>query len=347
VGATDRALKIADAVDDHPEWGLEVVGFIGVVNGNGSDGAVAQHLGRDRPEPRALSGGIAPGALTTRVPLLGTVDDLPRLLEEQVIDEVIFCVPASELEKVSPAIAETELQGINSRLVADFVDLKIARTEVGYFNGVPMLTFATLPQRASDLLIKRILDVVLASVALVIASPLMVVTAVAIKLDSKGPVFFTQERVGQNGRRFSLYKFRTMESGSGDVPAHLRERNEMNGPVFKLRRDPRITGVGRVLRRWSVDELPQLWNVLRGDMSLVGPRPQLPNEVAEYERWQRRRLSMKPGVTGLWQASGRNEIDFEEWIRLDLQYIDNWSVKEDLRILARTLPAVISGRGAH
>jgi exopolysaccharide biosynthesis polyprenyl glycosylphosphotransferase len=347
VGITERALEIAAAAEAHPEWGLEIIGFIESTDGNGAGGnepgnRVDNHIGSSGTANRNAS-----TALRKNSSVLGTVGDLPRLLEQHVVDEVIFCVPASELERVSEAIAETELRGINSRLVADFVDLKIARTEAGYLNGVPILTFASGPQRAFDLMVKRLIDVVLASLSLVFASPFAALIAVAIWLDSEGPVFFSQERVGQNGRRFVLYKFRTMEAETSGVPAELREHNEMNGPVFKLRQDPRVTRVGRFLRRWSLDEMPQLLNVLRDQMSLVGPRPPLPDEVAQYETWQRRRLSMKPGMTGLWQISGRNEIDFEEWIRLDLRYIDNWSVKEDLWILARTLPAVIIGRGAH
>ena len=343
VGVTNRAFEIAAAAEGHPEWGLRIIGFLDL---GGRKGAHTPALDTENTAD-APNNGHGTGSRPSATSLLGSIEDLPLLLERHVVDEVIFCVSARELDRVSEAIAETELRGINSRLVADFVDLKIAHTEVGYLNGVPILTFAALPQSASDLMIKRLLDVVLASVSLVVASPVMALITAAIKLDSQGPVLFTQERVGQNGRRFTLYKFRTMAAGTDGVLAELQQRNEMNGPVFKLRRDPRVTRAGRFLRRWTLDELPQLWNVLRGEMSLVGPRPPLPHEVAQYETWQRRRLSMKPGMTGLWQISGRNEIDFDEWMRLDLTYIDNWSVKEDLRILARTLPAVISGRGAH
>ena len=181
---------------------------------------------------------------------------------------------------------------------------------------------------------------------LILAMPLMFITAVAIKLESRGPVLFKQVRLGLNGRTFHLYKFRTMCDGAETQKDRLRAMNEMSGPAFKIKDDPRITPVGRLLRKYSIDELPQFLNVLKGEMSLVGPRPPLPKEVAQYEPWQHRKLSVKPGVTCLWQVNGRNEIDFDDWMRLDLEYIDNWSLWLDTKLLARTIPAVIKSRGA-
>jgi len=191
------------------------------------------------------------------------------------------------------------------------------------------------------------MDIAASFVGLVIAAPFMLVIGFLIKLDSQGPVLFRQVRTGLNGRRFVLLKFRSMTHDAERQQAALEERNEMSGPVFKLRSDPRVTRLGAFLRRTSLDELPQLGNVLRGDMILVGPRPPLPSEVSRYERWQRRRLSMKPGLTCLWQASGRNEIDFNEWMRLDMEYIDNWSLSRDIKIILRTIPAVLFARGAR
>ena len=179
-----------------------------------------------------------------------------------------------------------------------------------------------------------------------LALPVIAVVVLLIKLTEGGQVLYTQTRCGLNGRRFKLYKFRTMVEGAEDRKQDLLHLNEMSGPVFKLSSDPRVTNLGRFLRRFSLDELPQLWNVLRGDMSLVGPRPPIPAEVANYQRWQRRRLSMKPGLTCLWQISGRNQLDFDHWMQLDLEYIDHWSPWLDLKILAKTVPAVLSGRGA-
>ncbi len=213
-------------------------------------------------------------------------------------------------------------------------------------DGMPLLSFATTPTSQIQLMAKRALDVALSSLLLLLGLPVVTLIAGLIKLTSGGNVLFRQTRCGLNGRFFTIYKFRTMVEGAEDRRRELLHLNEMKGPVFKLRSDPRVTWLGRFLRRFSLDELPQLWNVLRGDMSLVGPRPPIPEEVAQYQRWQRRRLAMKPGLTCLWQISGRNNIDFERWMQLDLEYIDSWSPLLDLKILVKTIPAVLSGRGA-
>jgi exopolysaccharide biosynthesis polyprenyl glycosylphosphotransferase len=219
--------------------------------------------------------------------------------------------------------------------------------ELTEFDGFPLLSFSTTPTNEFLMFVRRILDVVLASIMLVIAGPLfMLPAAILIKLTSPGPVLFKQKRCGLNGRQFVMYKFRSMVNNAEQLRVELEGLNEMDGPVFKSSSDPRITTVGKIIRRRSIDELPQLFNVLRGDMSLVGPRPPLPAEVARYERWQRRRLSMKPGITCLWQISGRNEVSFEDWMKLDLTYIDNWSLLLDLKILLKTVPVVLLGRGA-
>ena len=213
-------------------------------------------------------------------------------------------------------------------------------------DGVPLLTFSTGPTSVGGLFFKRALDIVLAGILLVLALPILAVLAVLIRLSSSGAVLFRQTRCGRNGRLFTLYKFRTMSPDAEERRREIEHLNEMDGPVFKAKNDPRVTRFGRFLRKFSLDELPQLWNVLLGDMSLVGPRPPIPDEVAQYERWQRRRLAMKPGLTCLWQISGRNELDFEQWMQLDLAYIDNWSPWLDFKILARTVPVVLSGKGA-
>jgi exopolysaccharide biosynthesis polyprenyl glycosylphosphotransferase len=219
--------------------------------------------------------------------------------------------------------------------------------ELHEFDGFPLLSFSTTPTNEALLFVRRILDIILAGFILVIFGPLvMLPAAILIKLTSSGPVFFKQTRCGLNGRQFVMYKFRSMVTNAEQLRVELEGLNEMDGPVFKSSRDPRITGVGKIIRRRSIDELPQIFNVLRGDMSLVGPRPPLPAEVAKYERWQRRRLSMKPGMTCLWQISGRNEVSFDDWMKLDLTYIDNWSLLLDLKILLKTVPVVLLGRGA-
>ncbi|HEX5855441.1 MAG TPA: sugar transferase, partial [Thermoanaerobaculia bacterium] len=214
--------------------------------------------------------------------------------------------------------------------------------------GTPLLTFSTTPGEGVALLFKRFVDVSLSVLIGVVALVPVTLAALVIKVTSKGPVLFRQTRCGLNGRPFTLVKLRTMIEGAEELLPGVAHLNEHEGPVFKAANDPRLTGFGRFIRRFSFDEVPQLWNVVRGEMSLVGPRPPLPEEVARYERWQRRRLSMKPGVTGLWQVSGRNEIShFDEWMSLDLAYIDNWSLSLDAKILLRTIPTVLIGRGAR
>jgi len=211
---------------------------------------------------------------------------------------------------------------------------------------MPLLSFATTPTSQLQLMAKRVLDIALASLLLLLGLPVVTMIALAIKVTSGGSVLFRQTRCGLNGRFFTLYKFRTMVEDAEERRRELLHLNEMQGPVFKLKSDPRVTLLGRFLRRFSLDEFPQFWNVLRGDMSLVGPRPPIPEEVAQYKRWQRRRLAMKPGLTCLWQISGRNNIDFDRWMQLDLEYIDSWSPMLDLKILLKTIPVVLTGKGA-
>jgi exopolysaccharide biosynthesis polyprenyl glycosylphosphotransferase len=210
----------------------------------------------------------------------------------------------------------------------------------------PLVTFSRAPGAEVRLAVRRVADVVLAAALLVLLSPLLIVIAVGVKLASPGPVLFRQVRCGLHGRRFTFLKFRTMRIDAERLKPLLEPFNEMDGPAFKMTNDPRVFPFGGFLRRTSLDELPQLWNILRGDMSFVGPRPSVVEEVNQYEPWQRRRLSMKPGLTCLWQISGRNELTFEEWMRLDLEYIDNWSLWLDIKIAFKTIPAVLLGRGA-
>jgi exopolysaccharide biosynthesis polyprenyl glycosylphosphotransferase len=279
--------------------------------------------------------------------VIGTLDDLPKLTREKVVDQVFFVVPRSWLDKIEKAIIYLETLGVRVDLATDYFNLRLARSRQSDLFGLPFLTFETTPAEALPLLVKRIMDVVLSGIALIALSPVFLVTAVLIKLTSAGPVFFVQKRVSMNGRIFHLFKFRTMVKDAEAQLAGLQHLNEMKGPVFKIERDPRITVVGAFLRKTSIDELPQFWNVFRGDMSLVGPRPPLPSEVEKYDDWQRRRLSLRPGITCLWQIGGRNRItSFEEWARLDLLYIDNWSLWLDLKILAKTVPVVLFHVGA-
>jgi exopolysaccharide biosynthesis polyprenyl glycosylphosphotransferase len=279
--------------------------------------------------------------------ILGQIGMLKQIVEEEIVDEVIFAVPPNELLRCEQEIGWCEEIGKTVHLRFDFVRALLGKKYVTQWDGTPILTISPTPQDAVALLTKRTVDLIAATVGLLLLSPVLVACAAAVKLTSRGPVLFRQKRVGLNGRLFNLYKFRSMKIDAEKQQERLVELNEASGPVFKIKNDPRVTPVGPVLRRFSLDELPQLWNVIRGDMSLVGPRPPVPKEVVQYERWQRRRLSMKPGLTCLWQVSGRNNVPFDEWMKLDLDYIDNWSLKLDMIILLRTVPAVLLARGAQ
>jgi len=325
VGTGRRATDIARMIAGHKFWGYKILGFV-------SDG-------------HRLSNGWA------RYRIYGSVPELKHILEKgeigEPIDEIVFAVTRKKLDEMKQTFLLCEELGIRTRVAMNFIQNRVARLEIEELEGVPFLTFTTTPSNEAHLALKRALDVAISLLVLGMAMPLIGIAALAIRLSSPGSVLFKQQRIGLNGRTFVLYKFRTMIEDAHARREEVAHLNEMNGPAFKMSNDPRVTPVGRWLRRFSLDEIPQLWNVLKGDMSLVGPRPPIPEEVASYHRWHRRRLSMKPGLTCLWQISGRNQIqDFDHWMKLDLQYIDNWSPSLDLKILLRTIPAVLSGKGA-
>jgi len=236
--------------------------------------------------------------------------------------------------------------GTRAVVLADLYPSLYAQVRAEEFFELPALLFDSVRPRQGELVVKELFDRMVAALALALALPVLAASAVAIKIFSRGPILFKQKRLGLNGRKFTMYKFRTMVPQAEKLKEGLARYNEMDGPVFKIGDDPRITRIGRFLRRTSLDELPQIINVLKGDMSLVGPRPPLANEVEQYDPWQRRRLAFKPGITCLWQISGRNNVNFEKWMKLDLEYIDNWSLWLDAKILAKTIPAVLTGRGA-
>jgi len=274
-------------------------------------------------------------------------DEIRDVLESGGLDELIIVVDRESLSDYTNIFLLCEELGVTARMVLNFFPHSIARMELHEFEGFPLLSFSTTPTNEVLMFVRRVLDMLIALILLVIFGPLvMLPAAILIKLTSPGPVLFRQTRCGLNGRVFTMYKFRSMVDNAEQLRVELEAFNEMDGPVFKSSRDPRITTIGKIIRRRSIDELPQLFNVLQGHMSLVGPRPPLPQEVTRYERWQRRRLSMKPGMTCLWQISGRNEVSFEDWMKLDLTYIDNWSLLLDLKILLKTVPVVLLGRGA-
>lgn len=321
VGANAGARAIAASILGHRFWGYRVAGFVA------DDGEAAESV---------------PGA----PPVLGGVGDIRRILESQVIDEVLFAIDRRDFDRFEDLFLALQEQGIITRFALNLFPHARANAQLEDLDGVPLLTFSTGPTSVGGLLLKRALDIILSGVLLALALPILALLALLIAVSSSGGVLFRQTRCGRNGRLFTLYKFRTMTADAEERRHEIEHLNEMDGPVFKARNDPRVTRLGRFLRKFSLDELPQFWNVLKGDMSLVGPRPPIPDEVARYERWQRRRLAMKPGLTCLWQISGRNELDFDQWMKLDLAYIDNWSTWLDVKILARTVPVVLSGRGA-
>jgi exopolysaccharide biosynthesis polyprenyl glycosylphosphotransferase len=321
VGTRRRATEIAQKIMKHEEWGLRIVGFVGKDPG-------------------------MTGKEILGIKVIGTLNDIPNLIKEKVIDEVIFSIPKSWLGDLEPSIYACEKVGVKVKLTVNFFNPLIARYYLDDLDGIPLLTFSTTPQKAGQLLIKQIFDTIVSFLLLVLLLPLFLIVAPAIKISSPGPVFFKQRRCGLNRREFTFYKFRSMVADAEKIKTQLEKFNEADGPVFKIKNDPRITPIGKFIRKASIDELPQLFNVLKGDMSLVGPRPPLPSEVKKYERQQQRRLSMKPGITCSWQISGRSKVDFNTWMKMDLEYIDNWSLGLDFKILLKTIPAVLFGKGA-
>ena len=320
IGTPDKARKMGALISHYSDWGLRILGYVHV---NGSPNVKAEE------------------------DVLGSVSDLPDIIEKNVVDEIIFSGDRPSLDLLDKVLELCNEQGIRIRVAADFFPTKVTKLSMEFLESVPVITFSSAPEHAPSLLAKRILDIMISATLLVVLLPFLILVGVLVKLTSKGPVIYRQIRCGLYGRKFCLYKIRSMHDGAEDVLWEIKHLNEMDGPVFKMRNDPRVTHLGRFLRKSSIDEWPQFWNVLKGDMSLVGPRAPLPEEVKEYTRWQRRRLSVKPGITCLWQVSGRNEIDFHEWMKLDLHYIDNWSLLLDFKILLRTFPVVLFGKGAR
>ncbi|WP_242865696.1 sugar transferase [Desulfosporosinus sp. HMP52] len=263
----------------------------------------------------------------------------------KIVDVTVVTAPLSD-ERVKNCLELLDLMGKNVIILLDDTVAKVTRSRPVDFDGLPMVAYDGRPRLPWQVLSKRVMDVVLTGMGLIAISPILLAVAIAIKVTSDGPVFFGQERVGLNGRTFKMYKFRSMVVNAEELKAKLTHLNEMSGPVFKITNDPRVTSVGRFLRRTSLDELPQLWNVLIGEMSLVGPRPPLPSEVNMYDPKHRKRLAVKPGITCIWQISGRNEVDFEEWMEMDADYVERCSLWMDVEILARTVPVVFMRKGA-
>ena len=322
VGCSPRAREMGGLIQESRGMGLRLIGF------------VAPDAGNDQPS-KLGSYPVFP------------LDSLSKVLHERVVDEVIFAVNMQELARLEPVIRHCADVGMKTRVELDFLPAAYSRIYLEKFRETLLLSLSSAPDSELRLFFKRLFDIALSGISLVALAPLLACIAAMIRITSPGPVLFEQTRCGLGGRRFTLYKFRSMINNAEQMRAELHQLNELDGPVFKISDDPRITPVGRWLRRFSLDELPQLWNVLRGEMSFVGPRPAVPEEVDQYEDWQRRRLRMRPGLTCTWVLEGRNHVDFNRWMQLDLTYIDNWSLWLDVKIFLRTIPIVLSGRGAY
>jgi exopolysaccharide biosynthesis polyprenyl glycosylphosphotransferase len=322
VGTGRRAEEFIKRVDKHPEWGFEIVGAI--------DDEPARGVHK-----------------VNRFDVIGTLDDIPRIFHRDAIDEVVFVVPRSRLNALQGAIDDCETEGVVVTVVVDLFDTKLAKSSVTELDGLPLLRFRTTVAKEWELLVKRLFDFVISGLGIIVLSPLFLLMSTLIKVTSKGPVLFKQDRLGLAGRSFTLYKFRTMRQGAHDVLSDFIDLTSMTTPEFKEKKTSWITPIGRFMRKFSIDELPQLLNVFVGHMSIVGPRPTVPDEVEKYKDWQRRRFSMKPGITCLWQVNGRNNVAFEDWMKLDLEYLDNWSLWLDAKILMKTVPVVLFGIGAY
>ena len=280
-------------------------------------------------------------------PVLGGLARAKEIIQQQKVDEVIIASAEIPAEKTLDIITECERFGVEFKIVPGILELIASRVDVDELAGVPLLTVSEIRLKGFNALLKRTMDVLLSALGLIVLSPLLLAAALLVKLTSAGPVFYTQERVGLDGRPFPIFKFRSMVDGADQLIAEIAGRSEVAGHLFKMKEDPRTTPLGRFMRRFSIDELPQLLNVFFGQMSLVGPRPPLPREVVKYNSWQLKRLRVRPGITGPWQVQGRSHLPFDDMVRLDIYYIENWSLWFDLKILLRTLPVVLSGSGAY
>jgi exopolysaccharide biosynthesis polyprenyl glycosylphosphotransferase len=322
VGLGANARELALLIEQSEPLGLRLIGF---VNPGGSEAKVT--------------------GLKSQYPVFALADAY-GILHNHVVDELLFAVSNDELERLEPLIDRCHKEGIRTRVDLGFFPRTFARVHLENLRHIPLLTLGSTPNNEFALFAKRAADLIISALALIVLSPFMLVIAILVRVTSPGPILYRQTRCGLNGRRFTLYKFRSMVANADELRARLEEFNEIEGPAFKMKNDPRCTPLGRWLRKFSLDELPQLWNVLIGDMSFVGPRPPLPQEVERYAPWQRRRLRMRPGLTCLWTLEGRNRLSFDRLVQFDLAYIDNWSLWLDVKIFVKTIPHVALGRGA-
>lgn len=323
IGRNSRASAFLKAVAESPELGLRVVGVL------------------DAPAKKQVD------SPSYRYAFLGELIALETVLRTSVVDEVFVFLPIKSFyEDIEGILRVCESVGVEVKLPTNFFSLKLAKSTISMYGDLPVLNLYTSPKMSWQLIAKRFIDGTASAALLLLLLPFFIIISILIKATSSGPVFFRQQRLGYNGRLFDCLKFRTMVENAEELKKSLSHLNEVSGPVFKIKNDPRITKIGRVLRKTSIDELPQLINVFKGDMSLVGPRPPVPSEVSQYDLPHLRRLSMKPGITCLWQVNGRSSVSFDHWMELDREYIDHWSLWLDFKILAKTIPAVLRGSGA-
>jgi exopolysaccharide biosynthesis polyprenyl glycosylphosphotransferase len=318
VGAGDVGRMVERKLRSHPEYGIELVGF---VDEDAAEGAGAELVGRPA--------------------------DLTQLVDDLKIDWVILAFSRSSYEETLDLVRNSRRPDVHMTIVPRFFEVFASNARIEELEGMPVVSLPSMRFSRTVLLIKRAVDIVASAAGLIVLSPLMLVAAIAIKLESRGPIFFRQERHGRGGSTFRIVKFRTMCDGAEKQRATLASQNEVDGVLFKIKTDPRITRVGKILRPTSIDELPQLWNVLRGEMSLVGPRPFVVHESNQITGWAGRRLDITPGITGLWQVLGRNDMPFEEMVKLDYIYVTNWSLWWDVKILFQTIPVVLGRKGAY
>jgi exopolysaccharide biosynthesis polyprenyl glycosylphosphotransferase len=323
IGTDQSALKMCKLINEHREWGLNIIGLVSLANDDVAN----------KPESP---------------PIVGSSTDLIEICKKRIVDEVVFALESGASREPLKFIPELQDLGLTVRIAIDYLSPRNSKTEVSFFHDeIPIVTFSSISLNSDQLLAKRVLDILGALVGLAFTALMLPFIILAIKLDSPGPIFFGQPRVRENGRSFICWKFRTMCVNAEEKKQELMALNEMKGAMFKVKNDPRVTRVGSFLRKTSLDEFPQFWNVLLGEMSLTGTRPPTPGEVATYENWHRKRISIKPGITGLWQVNGRNQVkEFDDVVRLDILYIETWTIWLDIKILFKTVWVVFARSGA-
>ena len=321
VGLGERARRVGTELERSAQYGIKLLGF----------------LAESSTEEQTIQLGSEYKVFP--------IASLRQMLRRQVIDEIVFAVGSDRLAELEEVFLLCDEEGVRTRVAVDFFPHVNSKVHLDELGSTPLLTFSAAPHDEIRLLLKRVMDIVLAAAAILVLLPFMVLIVLLVRATSRGPAIFRQERCGLNGRKFTFYKFRSMCDNAEELKSSLAHLSQRTTAV-KIPNDPRLTPIGRYLRKFSIDEWPQLWNILRGDMSLVGPRPAVPEEVDQYMQWQRRRLRMRPGLTCLWALAGRDQLDFETWMRMDMQYIDNWSLALDLKILLLTIPRVLIGHGA-